>query len=227
MLLGKQSTLEVHHIFPKALLYKHGYSKAEVNALANYSFQTKACNLEISNKNPEDYLKAYINKNPSAVFSHWIPENPALYTIENYLEFLAQRRLLLAEHANAFLDSLLANEDQVNIEDYAHRAMDEVTVSDVPAEEEEEAILSTSIWMEEQGLNPGIMNFEMLDDEDRLLTVVDLAWPEGIQTGLSEPVALLLKEPVAIQNLMNEQGYRYFTDLDKFRKYAAEHIELV
>ena len=29
-LLGHLSRLQIHHIFPKALLYKHGYKKAEV-----------------------------------------------------------------------------------------------------------------------------------------------------------------------------------------------------
>ena len=119
----------------------------------------------------------------------------------------------------------MVSESGVDIEDYAHRAMDEVQPSDVSGEKEEEAILSTSIWMEELGLNPGIMNYELLDNQDELMTVVDLAWPEGIQTGLSEPVALLLNEPIATHNLMNEQGYRYFTDLGKFRKYVHEHIE--
>ena len=225
MLLGKQSTLEVHHIFPKDQLYKSGYTKSEVNALANYSFLTKSCNLEISNRKPEEYLPVYIQKNPGAISSHWIPENPELYAIDRYPDFLAQRRILLAEHANEFLDSLLVSESGVDIEDYAHRAMDEVQPSDVSVEKEEEAILSTSIWMEELGLNPGIMNYELLDNQDELMTVVDLAWPEGIQTGLSEPVALLLNEPIATHNLMNEQGYRYFTDLGKFRKYVHEHIE--
>ena len=78
MLLGKQSTLEVHHIFPKDQLYKSGYTKSEVNALANYSFLTKSCNLEISNRKPEEYLPVYIQKNPGAISSHWIPENPEL-----------------------------------------------------------------------------------------------------------------------------------------------------
>src|SRR5207237_4148029 len=32
-LLGKMASLELHHIFPKNLLYKAGYGKAEVNAL--------------------------------------------------------------------------------------------------------------------------------------------------------------------------------------------------
>ena len=44
-LLGKLSRLEVHHVFPKDLLYKHGYSRPEVNALANFTFLTQETNL--------------------------------------------------------------------------------------------------------------------------------------------------------------------------------------
>ncbi len=40
-LLGKMSRLEVHHIFPKAQLYKHRYKRPEVNALGNFCFLTK------------------------------------------------------------------------------------------------------------------------------------------------------------------------------------------
>ena len=48
-LLGKMSRLEVHHIFQKAKLYNHKreYRRPEVNALANFCFQTKDTNLEI------------------------------------------------------------------------------------------------------------------------------------------------------------------------------------
>ena len=48
-LLGKMSRLEVHHIFPKAKLYKHKreYRRPEVNALANFCFQTKDTNLAL------------------------------------------------------------------------------------------------------------------------------------------------------------------------------------
>ena len=46
-LLGKMSRLEVHHIFPKAQLYKRKYKKPEVNALANFCFLTKDTNLDI------------------------------------------------------------------------------------------------------------------------------------------------------------------------------------
>ncbi len=40
-LLGKNRGLEVHHIFPKSKLYEHGYTKSQVNAIANFTFLTK------------------------------------------------------------------------------------------------------------------------------------------------------------------------------------------
>ena len=46
-LLGKMNKLEVHHIFPKARLYDRGFKRPEVNALANFCFQTKETNLEV------------------------------------------------------------------------------------------------------------------------------------------------------------------------------------
>ena len=51
-LLGKMSKLEVHHVFPKAQLYKHNYQRAEVNAIGNFCFLTKDTNLNISDKLP-------------------------------------------------------------------------------------------------------------------------------------------------------------------------------
>src|SRR5262249_27727405 len=47
-LLGKLAGLEIHHIFPKDLLYQAGYERPEVNALANFTFLTKATNLEVT-----------------------------------------------------------------------------------------------------------------------------------------------------------------------------------
>ena len=51
---GRMSNLEVHHIFPKARLYRAGFARAQVNAVANYCFQTKNTNLQISDRLPED-----------------------------------------------------------------------------------------------------------------------------------------------------------------------------
>src|SRR3954447_14488686 len=51
-MLGKASSLELHRVFPKALLYKNGYEKAEVNALANFTFLTKQTNIALSDRDP-------------------------------------------------------------------------------------------------------------------------------------------------------------------------------
>lgn len=47
-LIGKMSRLEVHHIFPKAQLYKRKHPRPEVNALANFCFLTTHTNLDMT-----------------------------------------------------------------------------------------------------------------------------------------------------------------------------------
>lgn len=48
---------EFHHFFPREYLTKCGYTKNEVNALANIIFLTSASNKRISARAPSDYLK--------------------------------------------------------------------------------------------------------------------------------------------------------------------------
>lgn len=224
-LLGRQASLEVHHIFPKALLYKHGYNKAQVNSLANYAFLTQDTNRLISDRHPAEYIPTLSKDFPNAFRSHWIPEDTMLYDVENYLAFLEQRRSLLAEHANNFLDSLLLSKQLIQIEDYANREIEDKTdTAIVSSEEEEEIILSASIWMEEQGLNPGMMNYELIDVQNNQIAIIDLAWPLGIQTGLSEPIAILINEPEETHKLVNEYGFKYFTDKENFIKYVIANL---
>ena len=64
-LLGKMSRLEVHHIFPKAQLYKHKFKRPEVNALANFCFLTKDTNLSISDRLPEEYFPEVEEAHPA------------------------------------------------------------------------------------------------------------------------------------------------------------------
>ena len=68
-LLGKMSRLEVHHIFPKAQLYKKDYRRPEVNALANFCFLTKDTNLDISDRCPEEYFLEVQENHPGALES--------------------------------------------------------------------------------------------------------------------------------------------------------------
>lgn len=212
-LLGKNSSLDVHHIFPKAVLYKAGKSKAIVNALANYAFLTKDTNLEISNQKPEEYFPVYRAKCPGAMDTHWIPSDPELWKIENYEEFLKQRRILLAKAANAILDSLYKGSiAETAIESYATKEYHE-------ALSEEEEIEEVSAWIEEKGLKTGTTNHELLDNDGKVVAIIDLAWPQGIQSGLSEPLALLLNETAETQATVSKYGYRYYTSVREFKEY--------
>ena len=213
-LLGKNSTLEVHHIFPKDVLYKAGKTKAIVNSLANYAFLTKDTNLEILNRRPEEYMPYYAQKQPGALESNWIPIDPELWKVENYEVFLQKRRELLAKGANEFLQSLYNDAiPQANIENFADRL-----APNVLNEEEENQLAEIANWMEENGLNSGERNY-VIDDNGNDV-ILDLAWPDGVQTGLSKPLALLLNESEDVYAAANRCGYTYLTNLQDFKEYV-------
>ena len=213
-LLGKNSTLEVHHIFPKDVLYKAGKTKSIVNSLANYAFLTKDTNLEILNKRPEEYMPYYAQKQPGALESNWIPVDPELWKVENYEVFLQKRRELLAKGANEFLQSLYNDAiPQANIENFADRL-----APNVQDQEEENQLAEIANWMEENGLNSGERNY-VIDDNGNDV-ILDLAWPDGVQTGLSKPLALLLNESEEVYAAANRCGYTYLTNLQDFKEYV-------
>ena len=105
-ILGKDSRLHLHHIFPKSKLYDYGYEFPIPNAIANMTFLTEMTNLQVSNQDPEEYFEHYENKHPGILESHWIPKDRELWKYENYEQFLEARRELLAETANGFLQQL-------------------------------------------------------------------------------------------------------------------------
>ncbi|HNR56220.1 MAG TPA: DUF262 domain-containing protein, partial [Flavobacteriales bacterium] len=111
-LLGRMNSLEVHHIFPKAQLYKRNFSKSEVNALANFCFLTKDTNLDISDTLPEEYFPQVERAHPGALRSQWIPMDERLWKVENYLEFMEARKELLAQEANKRMRELLHGDER-------------------------------------------------------------------------------------------------------------------
>lgn len=216
-LLGKNSSLDVHHIFPKDLLYKAGKSKSIVNALANYAFLTKDTNIEISNQRPEDYMPVYRAKCPGAVDSHWIPPDPEMWKIENYEKFLEQRRILLAKAANDLLDSLYSGSiAEASIQSFSSKQYTE-------QKSEEEEIEEMQTWMASHGLNEGTTNHELLNDAGDTIAIIDLAWPQGIQSGLSTPVALLLNESAETQAIVSGSGYRYYTSVSELKSFIEDN----
>ena len=91
-MLGRLSSLELHHIFPKAKLYAAEFELSQVNALANFTFLTKETNLHVSDRDPAEYLAVYDKKERDLITSHRIPTDPALWQMDRYPEFLARRR---------------------------------------------------------------------------------------------------------------------------------------
>ena len=83
-LLGSMSALELHHIFPKARLYDHNYTRSEVNAIANFTFLTKETNLSVSDRDPAIYLAEIEQNNPGALETHWIPMDHDLWSVDRY-----------------------------------------------------------------------------------------------------------------------------------------------
>ena len=229
-LLGKMQELEVHHIFPKAFLYKNKCNKAEVNAVANFCLITKECNLEISDQQPAEYLPHYETLNPGVLGSQWIPQDPRLWEPENYREFLEERRKLLAEAANAFLDGLFHGivdllEGPGDLKEGLVASAQVGVPGSIESEEELDLLRECNQWVIDKGLPAGSFEYELASPESgESLAVLDLAWPHGLQRGLSEPVAVLLNEGPATLAASNNAGYRYFTDIVPFKSYVEREI---
>ena len=225
-MLGRLASLEVHHIFPKSKLYEKGYERAEVNAIANFTFLTKETNLTVSNRDPEEYFAHYEEKHPGTLASHWIPTDPTLWKYENYPDFLAARRELLAKAANAFLDSLHSGNipESEPANDVLKRETANIPGS-IAGDAEEQALQDCNRWVIEQQLPAGELAYTLIRlKTNETLAILDLAWPDGLQPGYSQPVALLLNEEGEMGAVANQAGFRFFTDVDRFQTYVRQEI---
>ena len=224
-MLGKNSRLHLHHIFPKSLLYKHGYGRHEVNALANFTFLTEETNLKVSNRDPAEYIEEYVTKQLGSIESHWIPMDPQLWNIENYLDFLEARRKLLAQASNDFLNSLRMGTVPDTEPLPLSFDLASSTATALASDEEEEILLQANIWVSEQGLPEGEMNYELIhDDTGALIAILDLAWPEGFQEGYSQRVALLVDETSEVVASASQSGYLIYEDVGALKDYVSDKV---
>lgn len=105
----------LHHIFPTDYIAKNpGSNTIDNNSLMNIAYLTQITNLEISNKNPLDYICDY-DKNPdfpTAIKSHLIPEQVLEWSSlpempENALDlFIEQRIDLIIEQLKSKLNGI-------------------------------------------------------------------------------------------------------------------------
>lgn len=113
---------DIHHLFPKKYLTKHGVPQAQYNQIANYVFLQQEINIKISDDAPCIYMaevrKQCATKQPiyggivdsiildENLRQNCIPEGFENMDINNYSDFLAQRRELMAKKIHHYYNSL-------------------------------------------------------------------------------------------------------------------------
>lgn len=222
-MLGRMSALEVHHIFPRSQLYRADFSRSEVNALGNFCFLTKDTNLVISDRRPEEYFPEIEEAHPGALRSQWVPDDPKLWRIEKFQDFLEARKELLAEAANSCLKSLLREEASMLDAARPARMTGSELLGGIASEDEALALDELNEWVEQQGYAKGEIAWDFVDPETGAQKAIfDLVWPDGLQAELSEPVAVLLDEGPQLISLASAAGFRCFTSIKAAKKYVQE-----
>lgn len=113
---------DIHHIFPKDYLKKHGLSQNKYNQIANYVYMQSEINIKVGNKSPKDYMEhirsqiqssnrivsglatdTEVNEN---LKMNAIPVNFDKYGIDEFDDFLLERRKLMALKIRDYYHSL-------------------------------------------------------------------------------------------------------------------------
>jgi hypothetical protein len=109
---------DIHHLFPKDYLKKNGLERGQYNQIANYVYMQSEINIKVGNKSPQDYFKVIYNQllEGNKVLSgitteeelqanlkaNCIPLQMGEMTVDNYQEFLTQRRILMSEKMRGY-----------------------------------------------------------------------------------------------------------------------------
>lgn len=210
-LLGKLTSLQIHHIFPKALLRNAGFDRNEINAIANFCFLTQDTNLKIGMRDPVDYLAEVESRHPGLLESQWIPTDPDLWQVGRYLDFLAARRELLATSAQSFLDSLRSAAAP-----HGDQELQPLQVAPEVADDPRSVQVRSMIEeLEKRGYATPIVDAEIADPVSGVeLAVAEAFWPDGLQRGVGQPVVLELDADNADLPRLEELGYQVFTSVD-------------
>ena len=103
---------DIHHIFPKKYLQKHGLTRRRYNQIANYVMMQSEINIAIRDNPPSKYFSLLLKQanDGKAKFGginkieqmydnfsmHCLPDAMETKTIDDYDDFLAERRKLMA-----------------------------------------------------------------------------------------------------------------------------------
>lgn len=97
---GTKNSIDKHHIFPKKYLEEIGYDNdRDRNQIANFTYIDYQTNIEISDDPPAEYVDRYRQRLGEDRYKETCFENalPLDFEKMNYEEFLAKRRVLMAQ----------------------------------------------------------------------------------------------------------------------------------
>ena len=99
--VGPEHKLELHHIFPKAVLKECGDFKLhEMDDIANIAFLSQKANRTILKSKPKDYLT---NIEVDRLKAQLVPLDTELRMVDRFRDFLAERRKLITEAINEYM----------------------------------------------------------------------------------------------------------------------------
>ncbi len=124
---GKSNGLERHYIFSRDVLLQVESGKDTdrrlINELANRVVLTQKADKKIASSPPNEYLPAVEENQPGALLAQSIPMNRDLWEPKLYLDFLAERRRLLAKAMNDYIASWEPQDEMPFTESTARRLM--------------------------------------------------------------------------------------------------------
>lgn len=113
------ATDDIHHIFPKNYLVKHGYDKSKYNRIANFVHLRNDINISVSDLAPREYLGDILSGgnnhhsdivNKAEMINNFednaIPKILLQAEVDDYDEFLRQRQVLMAEMVREYYKTL-------------------------------------------------------------------------------------------------------------------------
>ena len=109
---------EVDHIFPQSLLPKRKYGDADRNQLANCMLLTKEEDGPggKGSKPPEEWFAEALadkHKGPDYLKKHLIPNDPAIWKLERFEDFIEERKKLIREKFKFLLGPVAKQKDTV------------------------------------------------------------------------------------------------------------------
>jgi hypothetical protein len=113
---------DVHHLFPRDYLKKNGLPRGQYNQIANYVVAQSEINIAIGNKEPRIYFNQLLEQCQGGAKRYGnitemdelrknfrmncIPEGMENMTVDNYQEFLIERRRLMAQKIRTYFEGL-------------------------------------------------------------------------------------------------------------------------